>query len=428
MIRPFVRTVLRAPRARAVVSTRFHSTSTRDHSTLAISPSSSASHALHPPTHALPSSSIFRPLDTFTPRHIGPREDDASSMLKYLGYESMDAFVSETVPADIRIKELTDGDVKPFSELELLRRAERLAEQNRAMKSYIGMGYHNSIVPPVIQRNVSWVVVREDCKLMCFFRCWRTRRGTPRIRRTALNNLKVRFSSFRTSCTKLNIFTTLSGRLESLLNYQTIISSLTGLPIANASLLDEATAAAEAMAMCLAISSRSASPSTKKTYLVSSGVSIATLAVLRTRAKGFGITIRVVPDSDMESVINALDDGKKDACIGLMLQYPDVNGSIGSYTSLTSLAHAQGLKVVVATDLLALTMLKPPGEWGADIALGNSARFGVPAGYGGPHAAFFACSDALKRKMPGRLVGVSRDTRGEKAYRLALQSESRTRA
>lgn len=160
MIRPFVRTVLRAPRARAVDSIRFHSTSTRDHSTLAISPSSSASHALHPPTHALPSSSIFRPLDTFTPRHIGPREDDASSMLKYLGYESMDAFVSETVPADIRIKELTDGDVKPFSELELLRRAERLAEQNRAMKSYIGMGYHNSIVPPVIQRNVSglWFV------------------------------------------------------------------------------------------------------------------------------------------------------------------------------------------------------------------------------------------------------------------------------
>lgn len=175
--------------------------------------------------------------------------------------------------------------------------------------------------------------------------------------------------------------------------------------------------------MCLATSTRSAAPSTKKTYLVSEGVSIATLAVLRTRAKGFGITIRVVPDSEMETVVKGLD-GKKDACIGLMLQYPDVNGSIRSYTSLTSLAHSQGLKVVVATDLLALTMLKPPGEWGADIALGNSARFGVPAGYGGPHAAFFACSDGLKRKMPGRLVGVSRDTRGEKAYRLALQSES----
>lgn len=192
--------------------------------------------------------------------------------------------------------------------------------------------------------------------------------------------------------------------------------------MANASLLDEATAAAEAMAMCLATSPRSAAPNVKKTYLVSSGVSIATLAVLRTRAKGFGITIRVVEDAKMSETIASLDS-KADSCIGMMLQYPDVNGSIKSYESLTAQAQKAGLKVVVATDLLALTMLKPPGEWGADIALGNSARFGVPAGYGGPHAAFFACSDALKRKMPGRLVGVSRDTRGEKAYRLALQSE-----
>jgi glycine dehydrogenase len=216
----------------------------------------------------------------------------------------------------------------------------------------------------------------------------------------------------------LSLFT---GRLESLLNYQTIITSLTSLPIANASLLDESTAAAEAMAMCLATSSRSASPDTKakKTYLVSEGVSIQTLAVLRTRAKGFGITIKVVPDAEMQQTVESTKDG----CIGLMLQYPDVNGSIIDHRALTTSAHAKGIKVVVATDLLALTMLTPPGDWGADIALGNSARFGVPAGYGGPHAAFFACSDALKRKMPGRLVGVSRDTRGEKALRLALQSE-----
>lgn len=459
MMRPFARSLLRAPRVRMAtpkLSARYISTSTtRDHSTLAISSSSSASHALHPPTHDLPQSSIFRPLDTFTPRHIGPRASDVDAMLGSLGYTSMESFISETVPSDIRIKEVSDADVKPFSELELMRRAERLAEMNRPMKSYIGMGYHNSIVPPVIQRNVSrWdccgefqfvAEVRErpdrgnlvspDASLDqainsasyrfsaynsadALFRSSKTRDGTPRTRHTAPNNHKVRYLLFPTD----PFLTPFTGRLESLINYQTVITSLTGLPMANASLLDEATAAAEAMAMCLATSPRSASPGVKKTYLVSSGVSIATLAVLRTRAKGFGIKIRVVEDAKMSETIASLD-AKTDSCIGMMLQYPDVNGGIQSYESLTAQAQKAGLKVVVATDLLALTMLKPPGEWGADIALGNSARFGVPAGYGGPHAAFFACSDALKRKMPGRLVGVSRDTRGEKAYRLALQSE-----
>lgn len=164
MIRPFTRSLLRVvPRRHLTtptLSARYISTSTaRDHSTLAISSSSSASHALHPPTHDLPQSSIFRPLDTFTPRHIGPRSSDVDAMLDSLGYTSMESFISETVPSDIRIKEVSDADVKPFSELELMRRAERLAEMNRPMKSYIGMGYHNSIVPPVIQRNVS----RSEC-------------------------------------------------------------------------------------------------------------------------------------------------------------------------------------------------------------------------------------------------------------------------
>lgn len=209
--------------------------------------------------------------------------------------------------------------------------------------------------------------------------------------------------------------------MESLLNYQTVITSLTGLPIANASLLDEATAAAEAMAMCLASSSRSASPNKgNKTFVVSSNVAPQTIAVLRTRSKGFGVKISVVEDSGIEA---AVEKHGKD-CIGVLVQYPDVNGGIKDWQSLAQNVKSKGVKLCAATDLLALTMLKPPGEWGADIVLGNSARFGVPAGYGGPHAAFFACTDELKRKMPGRLVGISRDTRGEKAYRLALQSES----
>jgi glycine dehydrogenase len=203
------------------------------------------------------------------------------------------------------------------------------------------------------------------------------------------------------------------------------------------------------MAMCLASTTKSANPKHgDKTFLVSDGVSPATQAVLRTRSKGFGITVRTVHDSEMQST---LESANKGSIIGIMLQYPDVNGGITDYAELAAKAKAKGAKVVVASDLLALTLLKPPGEWGADVCLGNSARFGefadvgtrrtrfcgptddrrllppanpgVPAGYGGPHAAFFSCTDALKRKMPGRLVGLSKDTRGEKAYRLALQSE-----
>ena len=200
-----------------------------------------------------------------------------------------------------------------------------------------------------------------------------------------------------------------------------MVTSLSGLPIANASLLDESTAAAEAMTMCLATSSKSAAPNVKdKVFIVSDNVSPQTLAVLRTRSRGFGITVQIVPDTQLES---ALEKAGK-SCFGIMVQYPDVHGGIKDWHTLASKAKSNGVKVVAATDLLALTMLKPPGEWGADIVLGNSARFGVPVGYGGPHAAFFACTEALKRKMPGRLVGVSRDTRGEKAYRLALQSKS----
>lgn len=204
------------------------------------------------------------------------------------------------------------------------------------------------------------------------------------------------------------------GRLESLVNFQTMVTSLTSMDIANASLLDEATAAAEGMVMAFFSTNQK-----KKTFVVDSAVSPQTLAVLRLRAKGFGINL-VVRDAGV-----ALEDQplRSDMC-GVLVQYPDVNGSIRDFGSLTESVHSAGGLVIVATDLLALALLKPPGEWGADVVLGNSARFGVPAGYGGPHAAFFAVTDQLKRKMPGRLIGRSRDATGQPAYRLSLQSGS----
>lgn len=189
--------------------------------------------------------------------------------------------------------------------------------------------------------------------------------------------------------------------------------SLTAMPIANASLLDEGTAAAEGMVMAFI-----ASNSKKRTFVVDTGVLPQTLAVLRTRAKGFGINLVVGSVSDLLA-----DAAVTSELCGALVQYPDVDGRIHDFTSVTEKVHMAGGLLVCATDLLALTMLKPPGEWGADIVLGNSARFGVPAGYGGPHGAFFACTDRLKRRMPGRIVGRSRDVTGKPAYRLALQSE-----
>lgn len=216
------------------------------------------------------------------------------------------------------------------------------------------------------------------------------------------------------------------GRLESLINFQTVTTTLTGLPVANASLLDEATAAAEGMAMALANIPKPRFQKGKKVFLVSPTVAPQTITVLQTRASGFGITIQIAKSNEsLESEVEALGDEK---LLGTLLQYPDVNGEIVNWESVTAKVKAAGGKTVVASDLLALTMLKPPGEWGADMVCGSSQRFGVPAGYGGPHAAFFACTDELKRKLPGRIVGLSKDSHGEPAYRLALQSESRSRS
>ncbi|KAF8347095.1 glycine cleavage system P-protein-domain-containing protein [Amanita rubescens] len=297
--------------------------------------------------------SLFSPLDTFPERHIGPDDAETSKMLSKLGYSSMEAFIGETVPQKIRVPaSFLDNTAMPaLSESQLHERAKALGALNKPHKNYIGMGYHAAVVPPVILRNVlenpAWY--------------------TP-------------YTPYQPEIAQ--------GRLESLLNFQTMVMSLTSMDVANASLLDEATAAAEAMVMAFASTSQK-----KRIFIVDSGILPQTLAVLRTRAKGFGIEL-----------------------------YPDVDGKIKDFSSLAQIVHSAGGLVACATDLLALTMLKPPGEWGADIVLGNSGRFGVPPGYGGPQAAFFAVKDALKRKMPGRLIGRSRDASGNPAYRLALQT------
>ncbi|KAJ7597518.1 glycine cleavage system P-protein-domain-containing protein [Mycena floridula] len=326
-----------------------------------------------------PASSTFAPLDTFSERHIGPDDHETSSMLAKLGHQSMDAFISETVPHRIRVaaSSVDNNSIPALSESELHTRAKNLGALNKSFKSYIGMGYHSAVVPPVILRNVM-----ENPQ-------WYTP-YTPYQPEVA------------------------QGRLESLVNFQTMVTSLTSMDIANASLLDEATAAAEGMVMAFMASNQK-----KRIFLVDQGVSPQTLAVLRTRAKGFGIKITIAKENIEESLNDS--SMSSDLC-GVLVQYPDVNGGVKDLTSLVDNTHSAGALVVCATDLLALTMLKPPGEWGADIVLGNSARFGVPAGYGGPHAAFFAVTDKLKRKMPGRLIGRSRDSTGKPAYRLALQT------
>jgi glycine dehydrogenase len=327
--------------------------------------------------------SIFAPLDTFEPRHVGPRQKDLQKMLSAIGYAQMEELIADTVSSSVRLgQDATFHDqMKPLSESELAQRAESIAKMNKPFKSLIGMGYQNCLVPAVILRNV-------------------------------LEN-PAWYTSYTPYQPEIS-----QGRLESLINFQTMVKSLTALDIANASLLDEATAAAEAMILAYG-----QTKTKRKTFLVDRGVLPQTLAVLRQRAKGFGIN---VVHTDLRTPtghrLPPADQIPRDDIIGALVQYPDVDGRLTDWHALASEIKALGGMVIAATDLLALTMIKPPGEWGADIALGNSARFGVPPGFGGPHAAFFAVRESIKRKIPGRLVGLSKDARGEPAYRLALQT------
>ena len=308
------------------------------------------------------------PHNEFQGRHIGPSQEDQARMLQVIGADSLNALIHDIVPTSILDE--TPLDVPgPFSEAAAIARIKAIAERNDTFRSYIGQGYYGTHVPNVILRNIlenpAWY--------------------------TAYTPYQPEISQ---------------GRLEALLNFQTMVADLTGLDIANASLLDEGTAAAEAMTLA-----RRGSRSKSNVFFASQHCHPQTLEVLRTRAEPMGI----------ELVIGDEAEGLPD-CFGVLLQYPQTLGSVQDYRSLVEAAHAQGALVAVATDLLALALLTPPGEWGADIAVGSAQRFGVPLGFGGPHAGFMACRDAYKRNMPGRLVGVSRDAQGAPALRLALQT------
>ncbi|MEO2016414.1 MAG: aminomethyl-transferring glycine dehydrogenase [Fuerstiella sp.] len=305
----------------------------------------------------------------FLRRHIGVSPDVAEQMSHEIGFDSVQQLVDAAVPASIRRQQPFDLP-EAKSETEALTWLKQIMSRNQVRRSLMGMGYHDCITPAVILRNIlenpGWY--------------------------TAYTPYQPEISQ---------------GRLEACLNFQTMITELSGLDVANASLLDEGTAAAEAMNMCAA-GNRNA-----KTFFVSDGCHPQTIAVLQTRAEPIGVEIVVGKHDDFEFV---------DGVFGALIQYPDTSGKISNFPPFTERAHAAGVKVVAAADLLSLTVLQPPGQWGADIAVGNSQRFGVPLGFGGPHAAWIACTDKLKRKLPGRLVGVSKDANGKPAYRLALQT------
>ena len=304
----------------------------------------------------------------FVGRHIGPSEAEQAEMLSVIGAESLDELINEIVPSRIRNAAPLALDA-PRSEADMLAGLRAIAQKNTLYRNYIGQGYYGTLTPNVILRNIlenpAWY--------------------------TAYTPYQPEISQ---------------GRLEALLNFQTMVADLTALDIANASLLDEGTAAAEAMTLA-----RRSSKSKSDVFFVSKHCHPQTIEVVRTRAEGLGIKVTIADEAQ------GLPE-----CFGVLLQYPQSLGTVSDYAQLAADAHAAGAVVAVATDLLALAILKAPGEWGADIAVGSAQRFGVPLGFGGPHAGFMACRDAFKRSMPGRLVGVSKDAQGNTALRLALQT------
>ena len=313
----------------------------------------------------------MEPTERFADRHIGPGPEDIQEMLRVVGFPTLDALIDAAVPAQIRLGKSLSLPA-PRGEFELLAELKTIMSKNKVCRSYIGMGYYDCITPPVIQRNIL-----ENPG-------WYTQ-----------------YTPYQAEISQ--------GRLEALLNFQTMVADLTGLEVANASLLDEATAAAEAMTMCHGLQGREG----RNMFFVSDTCHPQTIAVVQTRALPLGIDV-VVGDHGKFAL--------NEKVFGVLLQYPATDGAILDYESFIRKAHEHKTLVTVATDLLALTLLKPPGEFGADIAVGSAQRFGVPLGYGGPHAAFFATRDAYKRHMPGRLVGISKDAQGRPALRLALQT------
>jgi len=307
--------------------------------------------------------------DAFLERHIGPNDAEIAHMLRVVGHDSLEALTDAIVPGSIKSANPLALPA-PITEVEAIAKIRAIADKNQVFKSYIGQGYYGTHTPNVILRNIlenpAWY--------------------------TAYTPYQAEISQ---------------GRMEALINFQTMCADLTGMEIANASLLDEATAAAEAMTLA-----KRSCKSKSNTFFVSSGVHPQSLEVIRTRAEPLGIEVVVADDAEALNL---------DA-FGVLLQYPNTFGQVSDYKALADAVHARGGLVAVATDLLALTLIAAPGEWGADIVVGNTQRFGVPFGFGGPHAAFMACRDAYKRSMPGRLIGVSVDAEGKPAYRLTLQT------
>ncbi len=310
----------------------------------------------------------YNPYDFANRRHIGPSPSEMADMLAVLGVESLEQLIDETVPRSIRQSRPLDW--APMSEQELLQKMREVAGKNRVMTSLIGQGYYGTVTPPAIQRNIlenpAWYTAYTPYQ--------------PEIAQ---------------------------GRLEALLNFQTMVADLTGLPVANASLLDEATAAAEAMTMAQRVAKSKATA-----FFVDRDCHPQTIEVIRTRAEPLGI----------EVIVGAPEKLEAEKVFGAIFQYPGTYGHVRDFTPEIEALHAAKAVAVVAADLLALTLLKEPGAMGADICVGSAQRFGVPMGFGGPHAAFMSCKDDMKRQMPGRIVGVSVDSHGQKAYRLSLQT------
>lgn len=312
-------------------------------------------------------------LDSFVNRHIGPTAEEINQMLKVIGADSLDKLIDETLPESIRLKEkLQLGE--PLTEQELLRFLRSLAEKNKMYKSYIGCGYYGTFTPAIILRNIM-----ENPG-------WYTQ-----------------YTPYQAEISQ--------GRLEALLNYQTMVIDMTGLPVANASLLDEGTAAGEAMHLLFA--ARKPEKKNANKFFVSDECFPQTIEVLKTRTTPIGVELVIGDFKTLELT---------DDLFGILVQYPTSDGEIYDYKELFEKAHAKGISCVVAADILSLALLTPPGEFGADIAVGSTQRLGIPKGYGGPHAAYFACKDEFRRLMPGRIIGVSIDRNGSRAYRMALQT------
>ena len=313
--------------------------------------------------------------DSFALRHIGPRESDLPEMLKTIGVSSIDQLIYETVPDDILLKKALDLDTA-MSEQEYLEHITELSTKNKLFKTYIGLGYHQSITPPVIQRNIlenpGWY--------------------------TAYTPYQAEIAQ---------------GRLEALLNFQTVVSDLTGMELANASLLDESTAAAEAMALLYNVREKEKKKNNASKFFVSEEILPQTLSLLQTRSEPLGIDLVVGNHEDFDF---------SEEFFGVILQYPSRTGKVHNYKEFIQKANDNQIKVAVAADILSLVMLESPGHFGVDVVVGTTQRFGIPLGYGGPHAAFFATKDEYKRSIPGRIIGVTKDTDGNRALRMALQT------